>query len=319
MPVRLLGQIVALLLLSAVAARADEAGDSLQRGRQAAHDGDYATAVAIYQRLAQDGQPEGLLSLGSMYALGAGVRRDPVRACDLYRQAADQGLAAAELLVGDCFANGTGRPRDYAEAKAWYEKAAAAGYPKALCALGTLYRDGLGVPRDTDRGMALCQRAADLGDADAQADLAAVYLAEQSPEAHAKAFALLTKAAAQGQANGAFNLGMMYWNGDSTAKNTDTAARYFVMAWKGGSQRAPYMLGQYYFMSSFDTGFHQIRPGPGVQAMYWLSIAEKIDPNADNRARSVKIARMLNGLAPGLGQALDAWLKTGRGPPPPTE
>ena len=315
----LMKHVAALLLLSAVAARAGEIEDALERAKRANARKDYATALAIYQRLAQDGRPEAIMSLGLMYAIGAGVERNPDHACDLYQQAADKGLALSQHLLGDCFFHGNGRPRDYAKSKEWYEKAAAAGSVKANCALGNQYRLGMGVPRDLERGMALCRKAADAGDADAQADLAAAYLGQNTPEAHAQAFDLLTKAAAQGHSNAALNLGKMYWNGHGTEKNKEAAVRLLLIAWKGRTPEAPFLLGQYYFVRALDIERRHVRQGPGVQAMYWLSIAYKIDPNAENRTESLKLARMLNDVAPSLNDILDAWLKTSKEPPPLTE
>jgi hypothetical protein len=311
--------MAALLLLWPAAAKAGETEDALERAKQANAARDYATALTIYQRLAQDGKPQGMMSLGLMYHAGIGVERNLVRACDLYQEAAEKGLALAQHLLGDCFFHGDGRSQDYSQSKLWYEKAASAGDIKASCALGNQYTFGLGVQRDAERGMALCRKGADIGDPDAQADLAARYLSQNTPEAHAQAFDLLTKAVAQGHANAALDLGKMYWNGDSTAKNRQTAVRLFLMSWKGRNPGAPFLIGQYYFTQAVDAEQRQIRKGPGLQAMYWLAIAQRIDPNTENRTQSTKLAQMLNGVAPNLMDALNEWLKQSSEPPPQTE
>jgi uncharacterized protein len=320
MKLNLIRHVAALILLWPAAVKAGETEEALERARRANAEKDYATALTIYQRLAQDGEPQGMMSLGLMYQAGIGVERDVVRACDFYQKAAEKGLALAQHLLGDCYFQGGGRPLDYSQSKAWYEKAASGGDVKASCALGNLYMDGRGVPRDMERGMALCRKGAEAGDADAQADLAARYLSQNSPEAHAQAFDLLTKAVAQGHANAALDLGKMYWNGDSTGKNREAAVRFFLMAWKGprGSE-VPFLIGQYYFTQALDRERQQISKGPGLQAMYWLSMAYKVDPNADNRAQSMKLAQMLHGLAPNLTDALKEWLKKSNEPPTQSE
>lgn len=311
------GAVLAFLFLGS--ASAGEVEDLLEQARQAKAAGNDAGAVAAYRRLAEQGRPEGMMFLGLMHAAGRGVARDPTQACDDYEQAAHQALPLAQHLLGDCYFHGTGRPLDYAQSMAWYQRAAEAGDVKALCALGNQYLRGLGVPRDQERGLALCRKGAEAGDADAQSDLASAYLAQTDPQAHAQAFALLTSAAAQGQANAAFNLGLMYWNGDSTAKDRPLATRHFRTAWKGGNPRAPFMLGQYYFTQTFDSERRQIRPAPGVQALYWLSLAYKADPDPRNRTQALTLAQNLDALAPGLNDRLNAWLKTSDEPPPLTE
>lgn len=305
-----------IALLSIGSAWAGEVEDALERARQANTKADFATAAAIYRRLADDGNPKGMMFLGLMHAAGRGVARNPALACDYYQRAADKNLSLAQHLLGDCFYNGDGRALDYSQSKAWYERAAETGDVKADCALGNQYIEARGVPRDLERGMALCRKGADAGDADAQADLASRYLGQSDPQAHAQAFDLLTKAAAQGHANAALDLGLMYWNGDSTAKDRALAAQHFLMAWKGRNSRAPFLLGQYYFTQAADLESRQIKQGPGVQAMYWFSIAYKVDPNPENRTQALKFAQNLHAIAPGLNDALNAWLKTSNEPPP---
>lgn len=308
------GAVIALLSLGSASAGEDE--DSAKQNNLR---GDHAGAVAIYRSLADQGKPEALVYLGLIHAAGKGVTRNPTLACDYYEQAARKNHPPALHLVGDCYFHGDGRPRDYAQSRVWYERAEEAGDVKAHCALGNQYMRGLGVPRDLERGMALCRKGAEAGDADAQSDLASAYLAQTDLQAHEQAFALLTSAAAQGHANASLNLGLMYWNGDGTARDRPLAIRHFRAAWKGGNPRAPFMLGQYYFSQTFDSERRQVRQAPGVQALYWLSLAYKADPNPQNRTQALKLAQNLDALAPWLNDALNVWLKTSDEPPPLTE
>lgn len=111
----------------------------------------------------------------------------------------------------------------------------------------------------------------------------------------------------------------MYRNGDTIPKDRAAAARLYRAAWKGRRPEAPFFLGRYYYTQALDAERRQIRQGPGVQAMYWLSIAYKIDPVPENRSEAMKLAQLLNNLDPGLNVSLNEWLETSKDPPPLNE
>ncbi len=61
---------------------------------------------------------------------------------------AEQGSSAAQLFIGFMYASGQGRPRDDAAAAKWYGEAAERDNTVAQVRLAILYRDGSGVPAD---------------------------------------------------------------------------------------------------------------------------------------------------------------------------
>lgn len=75
--------------------------------------GDYATALRLYQPLADKGSPIAQTNLGVMYANDEGVARDYAEAVKWFRLAADQGLDYAQRNLGEMYANGQGAPQDY--------------------------------------------------------------------------------------------------------------------------------------------------------------------------------------------------------------
>ncbi len=78
-------------------------------------------------------------NLGFMYHNGQGVPQDYAEAVTLYRKAAEQGNAIAQINLGFMCHNGQGVPQDYAEAVTLYRKAAEQGYAQAWNNLGWLY------------------------------------------------------------------------------------------------------------------------------------------------------------------------------------
>jgi len=90
----------------------------------AAYDrGDYETALAIWQRLADAGNPVAQFNVGNLYLKGLGVPRDPERAARYYEQAAAQGHGVAQYNLAVMYASGTGVARDYQQAMDWIDKA----------------------------------------------------------------------------------------------------------------------------------------------------------------------------------------------------
>src|SRR5438046_9522234 len=65
-------------------------------------------ALARIKANADKGNAEAQLEMGLIYANGAGVTKDIVKAAKWHRKAADQGLAAAQYQLGLDYADGEG-------------------------------------------------------------------------------------------------------------------------------------------------------------------------------------------------------------------
>jgi len=136
--------IAALLIASCVNVWAAD----LEKGLAAYDSGDYATALAEWKRLADQGIAFGQYSLGFMYDKGFGVTKDSKEAFKWYRLAAEQGYAAAQYFLGLKYAFGRGVIKDSKEAVKWYRLAAEQGYADAQYRLGLSYAIGDGVIED---------------------------------------------------------------------------------------------------------------------------------------------------------------------------
>ncbi len=88
---------------------------------------DYAAAVEIYRRLAEQGDVKVQNRLGSMYSSGRGVTKDAKEAIRWYRRAAEQGSGNAQWNLGLDYEGGLGVSQDYMHAYMWDSLAADQG------------------------------------------------------------------------------------------------------------------------------------------------------------------------------------------------
>ena len=77
--------ICGVLAAGAVLILAQPALADVKAGVDAWQQGDYAKAVAIWQPLAQSGDPDAQFNMGQAYKLGRGVKTDPSAAITVKR------------------------------------------------------------------------------------------------------------------------------------------------------------------------------------------------------------------------------------------
>lgn len=103
-------------------------------------------AIAYYRKAAAQGDAEGEFGLGSMYAAGEGVKRDPVEARKWMARAAEKGHATAINAVAEAYIKGglgiDETQRNSAEALRWVRRAADSGHIPAMEQLAVAYRSG---------------------------------------------------------------------------------------------------------------------------------------------------------------------------------
>ena len=120
--VRLLlaGVAVAVMLTGvAVAGAYKDAEDAYMRG-------DYATALRLWQPLAERGNVDAQFSLGIIHFDGTSPQ-DETEAAKWFRLAAEQDDTVAQFMIGWIYADGVGVPRDYVPAHMWWNVAAMHG------------------------------------------------------------------------------------------------------------------------------------------------------------------------------------------------
>ena len=100
---------IPILLFSLLLGTTSYAGDwskDLNKGLNAASNGDFATALKKFKPLAEQGHMFAQFYLGVMYGLGQGVPQDDKEAVRWYRLAAEQGLADAQSNLGIMYQKG---------------------------------------------------------------------------------------------------------------------------------------------------------------------------------------------------------------------
>ena len=162
------------------------------------------------QALAERGDPDAQLRLGTKHYNGDGVAKDAREAARWYKKAAEQGDATGQHNLGALYAHGKGVPKDAGQAGYWYRKAAEQGDALAQAALARLYRYGDGVPKDAIKAVRWFRKAAEQGDMLAQT-----------------------------------TLGLMYNNGEGVAMDAHEAARWYRQAAEQGEPLAQVLLALY--------------------------------------------------------------------------
>ena len=159
--------ICGVLAAGAVLILAQPALADVKAGVDAWQQGDYVKAVAIWQPLAQSGDPDAQFNMGQACKLGRGVKTDPSAAIDWYGKAARQGHARAEDNLGLLmFQQG-----DRAGALPYLQRAAERGEPRAQYIVGTALFNGDLTAKNWVRAYALMTRASESGLAQATASL----------------------------------------------------------------------------------------------------------------------------------------------------
>ena len=125
--------------------------DDFQEGVEAYEEGNYATAFAKFDLLAEGGNPRAQFNLGLLYDNGEGVKKDAKKAFDLWLMAAKNGHIGAQYNLGLKYIEGDGVPQNNAEAAKWFDLAARSGNALAQFNLALLYVKGEGVRQDYTR------------------------------------------------------------------------------------------------------------------------------------------------------------------------
>jgi hypothetical protein len=116
-----------ILGLCLLLATTTPAWGGFNKGLEAYGRGDYATALAEWQPLAEHGNTLAQLNLGYMYHYGRGVPQNYTEAVKWYRRAAEQGYGLAQYNLGILYYQGRGVARNYVHAHMWFNLASATG------------------------------------------------------------------------------------------------------------------------------------------------------------------------------------------------
>ena len=158
---------------------------------------------------------------------------------DRLREAALEGSVAALFEIGSRYADGKGMPRDPKLAARWFEQAAAQGHGPSQYRLASLYREGKGVPKDSTLAFQWFDRAAAQGHVLAMHN-AAVLLAEGvhgAPD-YAGAALWFKRSAEYGIKDSQFNVAILFARGLGVNQDLGESYRWFAIAALQGDQDA---------------------------------------------------------------------------------
>jgi len=118
------------------------------KGLAAYKAGDFATALAEFKPLAEQGDAELQFILSQMYESGTGVLADAKEGIRWLKLAAENGHGPAQFLLGQKFRLGIGVKENRKEAVKWYTIAAEQGNTDSQGDLAVMYAVGYGVIQD---------------------------------------------------------------------------------------------------------------------------------------------------------------------------
>ena len=203
------GFLIPFVLCVTLAGATPALAQSYADGLVAFDKGDFATAAAYWQPLADGGNAKAQHGLGMLYEAGLGVpAQDYERAASYYRMAAAQGEIASANNLALMYADGRGVPRDYGQAAQLWTKAAEAGNSMAQFNLGLLYFRGSGM---------------------------------DAPNYNEAAW-WFGKSAESGSIDGQFAMGELFAQGLGVPQNLAEAERWYKLAAGGGQQAAQQRL-----------------------------------------------------------------------------
>lgn len=248
--------------------------------------GDYPTALRISRSLAEKGDAEAQIRMGTMYLEGKGVTQDYKEAVRWFGLAANQGNAEAQSFLGSIFHDGgKGVPQDYREAVKWYRLAAQQGHADSQEALGDFYYGGFGVTQDYKEAAKWYGLAADQGNEEAEFRFGYMnYHGQGVSQDYKEAMKWYRMASMHGNAEAQFFLGNMYHDGKGVLQDYREAVKWHRRAAAQGEARAQLSLGIQYYGG---------REGVAQDYQYaymWLSLAaSKLDGvlgDVANRSRN---------------------------------
>lgn len=186
-----IGALASLAFISRAAA-----DGTFEDGNAARLRGDYATAVRIWQPLAEKGDKDAENGMGVLCGLGQGVPLDYNQAIKWYRLAMQHGSIKAEYNLALAYRDGHGVPADPQAALRYLVLAANDGLPQAQGYLGDEYYHGnLGLAVDYAKAFKYYRASAIQGYAEGQEGLGILYAYGLGvPEDHVTAYAWLTLA-----------------------------------------------------------------------------------------------------------------------------
>lgn len=172
---------------------------TLQQGIAAYHSGNFQVAKNIFQKLANDGNAEGLHMLASLYFQGHGVKKDIFKSIELFHAAAEKDYPAALANLGVIYQEGRFVEANKPLSFQYFFRAAKLGNKLAMFNTAQNYRKGQGVERNYKEAAFWYKVLAKRGDIFAQNEYGLLYAHGQGvPLDYVEAYAWISMSAESG-------------------------------------------------------------------------------------------------------------------------
>lgn len=117
----------------------------------------------VLQQPCNQGDATSCFMLGSLYAVGQAVNRDPERSVALYQQSCTAGFVRACGMLGEAYISGEGVAKDMTKARQILEGACDAGYAQGCFDAAVIHRQGIETAIDEAAAQTRFRRACQLG------------------------------------------------------------------------------------------------------------------------------------------------------------
>jgi TPR repeat protein len=121
----------------------------------------------VLQQPCDQGDATSCFMLGSLYAVGQSVARNPEHSAALYQRSCDAGFMRGCGMLGEAYISGEGVPRDMIKARQILEEACSGRYARACFNVGIIHREGIETPRNVPLAQARFRQGCEMGFKDA--------------------------------------------------------------------------------------------------------------------------------------------------------
>ncbi|MEZ5583496.1 MAG: SEL1-like repeat protein [Candidatus Competibacteraceae bacterium] len=180
--------------------------------------------------------------LAEAYEQGLGVERDDARALELYRQAAEAGGRTALVALAQFYRDGRAGQRDEIKSLRLFRQAASHGSVTALEAMVDIYTCGIGVEPDPQKARKWLDRASEQGSTISLLTLAERSALSDTPDAQARRFLFLKRAANAGNRSAMVELGLAYRDGLGVAVDAELSREWLERATAPGNNAGHGMM-----------------------------------------------------------------------------
>jgi len=122
---------------------------------------------SVLQQPCNQGDATSCFMLGSLYAVGQSVTRNPEHSAALYRQSCEAGFMRGCGMLGEAYISGEGVPRDMIKARQILEGACSGRYAPACFNVGIILREGIETPKNLPLAQARFRQGCEMGYQDA--------------------------------------------------------------------------------------------------------------------------------------------------------